>query len=434
VNRFYFFIIIFIAHATCIAMEKETNILAELTTTENPCFAQYLTNNRAVIMSAKDGISHGYDGLNKQLIVHIVDTENNQVVKKVINEIYKWFSNTHLAVHPNKQKFAISFANQVTVYNAKTGEEEWHAVTEKSIDTATFSPIENSIFITHNDYGKHKGTKIVKYNYVTNKEYKIYDYILLRPDIALHPTQPIVYAGNHKGKLFFHSSARLFSSDLSWEEINKAKTIETGYTEGNYGYNHDGSLIVAHGDSTIYIAAPAIMDDRNNHPSRFFTGPKFKMLRTYLNKKALHPYSSILMKIESNDNEIKEITPCKIKTYFKTVIFYPQSLILTILLHIRYSDKITYNIKYWDILTQKCIHTTPIIGIEKITTDYPDYVDLSFSPDCTKLLITLKKRCMIVPVPLNVQEQRLSSVGKVKNEREQLNIFFATPCALPEHI
>ncbi len=389
----YLLIITFIVAPVSKAMEKETNNIAELTNIRKPHTAQYLTNDRAVIISEQGLYSDS-------ILVQIINPENNDVVKKVfVGDFRQYGHHIHLAIHPNKQKFAISLANEITIYNSETGKEEWFASinTKNRINTATFSPIEDTIFITY--YDKYKTTNIEKYNYATNEKGSVYDgSMFFRHDIALHPTQPILYTGNHKGKLFFHSSMTRQEKGLSWKDIRHPKIIETEYTERDYHYNHDGSVVIAQGGSAIYIAAPAMIDNPNDHPSRLFTGPKFTMLRDFLNLSAQYPYNPILMRLQCKDKKNEAISP------IKKVIFYPQSLLLTVLFNTRYPDKSAFDIQYWDIQTQKCIHITPILETpETCYTTEP--VDLSFSSDCTKLLVTVNNRCFVVPVPLEVQNR-----------------------------
>lgn len=434
----YLLIIIFIAAPTNKAMEdNKANIITELTTTKESCLAQYLAHDRAVIVSEDTGMEHSQ--LYKKLLVHIINLEKNEIVKEIIKGNYTWYHHPiHLAVHPNKQKFAISFANMVTIYNSKTGEKEWDKVTRKAINTSTFSPIEDTIFLVHNEYSKKNGeTEIVIYNYVTDEKYKIYNDRLLRPTIALHPTQPIMYAGNHKGKLFFYSLYTLSKQGLSFNQLIEAKTIDSGYTERDYQYNHDGSVVIANGLYNIYIVAPNV--DERTHPCLFFPGPKFKILREYLMQRGHNP---VLMRLNSQHTDmIEEIAdPCLkdlieccngvlikkycpncgvaiekecsshylIKSYFEKVIFYPQSLILTILLNIKYYDKNAYSIKYWDIQTQKCIHTTPVLETERNFSFDTNFVDLSFSPDATKLLVTFEKKCIELSVPSEILKYSLT--------------------------
>jgi len=174
------------------------------------------------------------------------------------------------------------------------------------------------------------------------------------------------------------------------------------------------------------------------------------MLREYLIQTARHPYIPLLMTLSSKNYDLtKEITPClqrlvnkyslpnycsqcgihiekedplhyRIKSSFKKVMFYPQSFILTILLNMEYSDKNSYSVKYWDILTQKCIHSTPILETESKYNYEIHPIDFSFSPDYTKLLVTLIGRCIVVPIPLEVQEQKLMLIDNNNIPTEQL--------------
>lgn len=388
----YFLIMIFIVMPTCKAMEKETNNITELTSIYKPHAAQYLTNNRIIIVSEEK--------LYSNIVVQIINTENNNVIKTVFEgDPREYGYRIHLAVHPNKQKFALSSRQQVTIYNSETGQKEWCSYIrhKRYIDTATFSPIENTIFITY--YGKNKTTLIERCNYSTDAEDIIYDGDMLRHDIALHPTQPIMYAGNSKGKLFFFSSKTQEEQGFStWNSSMLPKIIETGYTSHDYQYNHDGSIVIAHGSSTIYIAAPAIINHPNHHPSGLFNNPKFQKLCNFLNLSAQRPYNPVLMSPSFKDDTEKE-NYCPIEK----VIFYPQSLLLTILLHTKHPDRSAFDIKYWDIQTQQCIQTTPILQTERHYSTEP--VGLSFSPDCTNLLVVCEDKCLVVPVPLEVQNR-----------------------------
>jgi WD40 repeat protein len=339
----------------------QEKILREITVIEKPIKAQYLETKDRAIIFGKKGCT-------------IINPITNQEIKKINNNSYypNLFS---FSLRADKKKIALSHKKTVKIYDINTGKEEWSIVAKNAVE-ATFSPLEKAIFLIYTEYGKkndnlpcimpgiygvsdnfilesetdHNRSTIIKHNYITNEQTKIYDGAFLYQDIALHPTKPIMCAGNPKKEFFLYSLDNLKSTTPQYKLKNSLAA--------KYYYSHDGSFIVAKGGDDIYIIDNNLTDLSSSFTCKNFRDKSFKSI-------ALNADSTVLALLSEHKGGM-------------------------------------YVIGYYDIATKKCMYSAQI---EKVGP-FCDPTDLSFSPDETELMIVLNDKCIIVPVPFEVSKKQ----------------------------
>jgi WD40 repeat protein len=327
VYAFTFSIITFLCN--CMKNIPQEKIIKEITVIQQPIKAQYVKKDR-VIMVGKDRCS-------------IVNPDTNQEVIKIGNDSYENFS-LDFSLSADKKKVALSYKKNIKIYDTDTGNEIWSHHNNDYIHSPTFSSLEPFI-ILFNGYNEHK--KITKHNYITNQN-ETYNVPYLYEDVALHPTQNIMCAGNN-------NKIVIYSLDNLKEPLKQGKLKNT--LPEHYQYSHDGSFMVAAGLFDIYII----------------------------------------------DNSLTNLFSCfrakNINGEFYTTVLNADSTILAVL-----SKQVdgSYVIRYYDIATKKCIY---LAIIEKKYGVCP--TNLSFSPDETELMIVLNDKCVIVPVPFEVNKKNL---------------------------
>ncbi len=181
---------------------------------------------------------------------------------------------------------------------------------------------------------------------------------MLCSNIAFHPTHNIICAGNRENQIFLYS--------LNSKEVFKTGKLKNSLA-GKYQYSHDGSFIIASGGRDIYIT-----DLQLTNLSSCFNSHKKLFYKTILNAN-----SSILAILSKMDPS----QPSYVYT----------------------EDNTFYTIDYYDIVTKKCIYSAKVIRNDLDKRFYCE--DLSFSPDETELMIVLNGKCIIVPVPFEVNKK-----------------------------
>jgi WD40 repeat protein len=287
----------------------------------------------------------------------IVNPITNQEIIKIDNDTYEYYS--FLDLSPDKKEVAISRHDRIKICNADTGEQIWNKKSSYDMNKVTFSPQGKFLFLASNDMNVNAST-IREYDYTKNLSTTAYINYSLYPNIALHPTQNILCTGDHKKEMFLYDSHNL--------DLALLKTEKLDFTAHNYCYSHDGSFIIATGFNDIRI-----MDTNLNH----------------------------LFSFSSNHDE-----KC-----FHTTKLNANSTLLAALSKTRQLDP-SYCIEYYSLLTQKCIYSAKIEN--EIGAYY--FVDLSFSPDENELMITLHKKCIIIPIPIN--KQTIFAYWILKNYQE----------------
>ncbi len=287
----------------------------------------------------------------------IVNPITNQEIIKVDNDTYQYFS--YLNLSPDKKEVAISRQDSIKICNADTGEQIWNTKNSYAMNKVTFSPQGKFLFLASNDLSVDAST-IRRYDYTTNLSTVAYINYALYPNIALHPTQNILCTGDHKKEIFLYDSHNL--------DLALLKTEKLDFTAHHYCYSQDGSFIIATGFNDIRI-----MDTNLTH----------------------------LFSFSSNHDE-----KC-----FDTTKLNTNSTLLAVLSKIRQPDPF-YCIEYYSLLTQKCIYSAKIEN--EVGAYY--FTDLSFSLDETKLMITLNKKCIIIPVAVN--KQTIFAYWILKNYQE----------------
>jgi len=333
---------------------RQEKILQEITVIKEPYFAQYLKKDRAVIVH-KHGCS-------------IVNPITNEEVIKIDNDHYR--SRTQLPVlHPDKKKMALCYSKIIKIYDTNTGNQEWSATENNAIYSATFSPLENTVFLVCNEYRNVRCSSdggaikddlatinsrgiIIKHDYITNERSEIYKGSFFYP-VALHPTQNIMCAGNDKNEIFLYHLDNL-------KEPWKTGKLENTLAE-KYQWNCDGSFIMASGGNDIYIV----------------------------------------------DSNLTDFYSCFKGDFRKRILNQDSTILATLsIIKLKKEHAKFYIIKYWDIATQKCIYTAKVVKKEKESWAVSSDRDLSFSPDGTELMIVLEDKCMIVPVPFEVYKKK----------------------------
>ena len=333
--KFYIALFAVITTFSCLGMEniRQEKIIREITVVEEPSIARYLTKDRAVI-AGKNGCS-------------IVNPITNEEVIKMSDK------RAHVSLRSDKKKVALFRNKTVKIYDTNTGDQEWVTRGSNNIGSATFSPLENTIFLVchkyNNDVRYHKSV-IIKHNYVTNECTEIYKGTFLYENIALHPTQNIMCAGNEQREIFLYQLNDLKSP-------SKKEKLK-GPLPQYYQYSHDGSFIMASGVFDTYI-----IDSNLSHLQPYFKSENM------VHKTILNQNSTIFARLVRSQQEKIEF----------------------------------YVIEYWDIATQKCIYKAKV---EKKELWAPFDRDLSFSFDETELMIVAENKCLIVPVHFNVNKKK----------------------------
>src|SRR5579863_5472712 len=101
----------------CKAMEN-TSQFKELKVIKDPFFAQYITDDRAIIASEKECC--------------IMNPITDEIVQKVtIKPLDSRHRIIHCTIHPNKKKFALTYkdidkrAHTTAIYDTTSGKKEW---------------------------------------------------------------------------------------------------------------------------------------------------------------------------------------------------------------------------------------------------------------------------------------------------------------------
>jgi len=355
----------FVFTTTTIAMElpREENpkTLARITTIKNPKYAQYLTNDRVIIA---DG--HRWS---------IINPNTSKEIKKISD-----LEPHHLAIHPNRKKFALTHKNTVNVYDTENHIITWSKTIGNEnnfITSATFSPHDATIFLVHHSYdGYHK---IKKYNYEhDNIKNKSPNYTTL-PFIAFNPIQKEMCVHHRvKGLISFYEPDIVISPD-------EKGTIDFYTCQQNCQYSPDGSYIVAkQGNYKIYI----INLQGIIKPFKMYIEDDIEYTRD------LHKDNVTCIKHFMFNSENIE-----------AMLFHSNSVLATLVTEeIRKELNIFHRsiLHYWDIQTQKLISSTLLANFEL----HP--YDLSFSPDTTKVIVILGDACVILPVPFEVMYKNIT--------------------------
>jgi len=292
----------------------------------------------------------------------IIDVVANKEIKKIDNDNYTSTNFSHISLRPDKKKIAVSNKKNIKIYDVATGNQEWSTVRANNIYGVVFSSLDTTIFLMTCAYD-YKNT-ITKHNYVTNEQCEIYHDSYVYPSIALHPTQNSMCVGNTNHDMFLY---QLDNLQLA-EKKDQLKNI----IAQSYQYSHDGSFILAYGLRDLYIT------DAN-----------------------LKNFSSYCI-LGSNESDLHGF------------ILNATSTMLIILLSIQEGSDSYYAVRYWDITTQRCIKT---VKIEKknLRFIYSIYKRFSLSDDETELMIVLNNKCIIVPVPFEVNKKSIFLSWILKN-------------------
>jgi len=240
----YFFTYLLIIASSCNSMENihQEKILKEITIIKKPNYAQYLTEDRAIITS-DNGCS-------------IINPITNEEIKKITND------EGSIVIHPNKQKFALSHKGTITIYDSKEYNKKYQTSVDGYIESFAFCPMDTIIFINLKPKQKFICFDvIVKYNYQTDQQNFIYH--RPRSNLALHPTQKIVSFLKDNRTLYSYQSDD-FNKLIGEIQLYKSpdERYDPAYT---CKYNFDGSSIVAFNHKNIYLIDPHTKDPV--HPS-----------------------------------------------------------------------------------------------------------------------------------------------------------------------
>jgi hypothetical protein len=334
--KHHFVVIYFlITTIACNAMENTTktklDVIEEITTVKDLHCVQYLTGNRVAI-----GQVCG--------ITHIIDlkTKKTQPLTDFRN-ITGYFG-----IQSDGKKIVTSVGQKITVYDEKTGKEEWIVTEAEEFGGFAFNSCKNLIFLNGDN-------KIIMHNYVTNKREKV-DIPLAYGDfyslMALHPKQDILCTMNkHNISLY-----KLDNLILSFKTVSLP---QSSYGYKCCHYSCDGTYIAVRNIDTIIIVNPNKDDD-------------------------IQP-----IKLEVGDGVLTKI------------LFHPGGVNLAALcrrgLNLPY---VQWSVCFWDIKTQKLIWKTPELYID-------DCLDFSFSDDGYEMIIAFKSKCIRMLVPFAIKEKCL---------------------------
>ncbi|HLJ31863.1 MAG TPA: WD40 repeat domain-containing protein [Candidatus Babeliales bacterium] len=341
VHVYCIFIITFAA-AMNITPEESiiTKPIAELTVIEKPRQAKYLTDDIAVI-SNQQGCS-------------IVDIKTNTEIKKISDIYDKHFDSQDITIHKNRKEIAFCMYKQgVTVYGIEEdpdGTKKYNLkciIDDKDIRNHMFSSSAHTILLKcYDDAGR---VYLKQHNY-KNNDVRVYD-IGLRHHVhslACHPTEKIVCGINFDQDKLYCYSLEDYQSNNFYQEV--LLPVSPGFCK----YNSDGSLLATGNAKCIIILDPT---------------KKWQEIAAFP-------------------------SPTKEKDFgeedFGRIMFYSHNVLATLPRHM--GNKIFY----WDIINQKKLTSTTFSQEHSLLRDF------SFSPDGTKVMITLENKCIILPVPLEV--------------------------------
>ena len=302
--------------------------MKEVTCVKFPKHAHYLRRDRIIIES-----SNG---------CHIVDPITDKIIRKICNTCP-----THIAVHPDKKKIALSSKKMIQIYSYDHVTNNikkiwsWNNFPKNyELYTSIFSPFDETIITRHAQFAG-----FMKHNYTTNKSVPWNNpySTTLPPKIAFHRTQQIICLAHSSGCISVHK----------YNGMNEINTLKIENYHYFCEYNFNSSIIACGNRKSLYIVCP----DTKQEPI----------------KKHL-------------------IGTDRSNAWWDCIAFHPNGAVLTTL------SSPNSVLCHWDIKTCQPIDTIPLL---------PDNNDLSnpslsFLPNGIELMITLGKKCIIIPISLNV--------------------------------
>lgn len=299
---------------------------------------------QGTFLTNKDIVIHGKNGCS----IFDINTKSEIIISSI--------KNNYLAVHPQRKKLALSLTSghEVTLYNAETGAEESTIQNDTMIIThSTFNPLDETILLWSGFC-----PTLLRYNYQTECFDVPLQGINQPKAMAFHPTQRRLMCGTY-------GAVDIYKYEQGGNFIFAAAAIvTTTFCE----YSPDGSFIAGGNERAIYTITSA-----------FRAGHKLEILPDqgkagYLYMK-FHPNSSVLATLSAPDDIVR----------------------------------------YWDVKKNVLIDVT-----QSVSCHYQDYCadinpcnplmqryqlsspHLSFSPNGKMLAITLKHKCIVIPVPFEV--------------------------------
>lgn len=326
-----FVVIYFLIVAICNAMEnKDSLVIEEITTIKRPHYVQYLRKKRVAI-----GQECG--------ITHILDLKTKKTQPLTAHQTFLG----DFILQSDDKKIVTSAGQKITIYDEKTGKQEWTVTEPDEFGGFVFNSRKNLIFLSgHN--------KIIKYDYITNKRKQINSELAwgdCYPSLALHPKQDILCTID-KASMFLYKL-----DDLT----TKYKTISLPPACRRPQYSSTGDYIVVsgYGYDKVFIIDPN--KDEKIHPC---------------------------IELERDER-------------FDRMLFHSEGLVLAALCHhtteILHNDVLTQDlIRFWDIKTQKLIWQTPAFD--------SNCIDFSFSDDGCEMMLVFKNKCVRMRIPFAIKK------------------------------
>jgi len=284
----------------------------------------------------------------------IVDPFHNKEIKQLL----KPENCTHFysqAIHPNKKRIALGYDGVVSIYNIETDKVERKRTEENwYAHYCAFNPLDNeTIFIF---YKRDERSMLVKYNYFADKKEGV-EWIYRMGCFSLHPFK------NHLLLTQNYDSLQIRDTNDLPSRIAKQET-EDSYSFSTY--SSDGKLIALNNQLNIVIKTHDLQEC----------------------KLALSQKTGL--------------------EYYKQIKFFPHKSLLVILSVIRFEHSEFCFIHYCDIPTNTRLHTTTLF-------EYAPIYAFDFSPDKTKLLLTLGDKCIVMPLPIEIFKEEIFRFWILKN-------------------
>lgn len=331
--------------SACNAMDTKPTILMSIQSIKKP-HCGYFLNEKEIIISGKNGCT-------------IFNTETKQE-EKVGN-----LTSPFLTVHPNKELFALSDSNTVTIYDTKKRTQEWtHNNNNNNNDfpwniiASIFSPLDDTIFLLYGSC-----IAVQHYNYKNNQSHtKVYGYGQTTPMISFHPTEKYMcHVTNQGHSTFFYNMNFVATSDEKYSNVCQGEHIFSQFSP-------NGSLLVSGNKEGFSIGNGSGPTTDN----MFFEQEKNKTLQEVV----FHPNGDFIITLSQPDNVIN----------------------------------------YWDINLGKSYSNVALgISLQPTVTivcspsaDNPSTEHrhmcryLSCDPNGERLLVVLANECVVLPVPLEV--------------------------------
>lgn len=340
-----------IATTTCSAMEDKPKPLFELSTTPDENFAAFVSNNRFII-----------NGENSCRVMDITTKEPMVIIKDTP------FSSS-IALHPNRESFALYNKKKIIIYDTKTGLEKWTPPFPiHNFQFCIFGPLDNTIFVCNDIF---LSKYVSQHNYSTNKisiDNVCSSSRYNSPLMDIHPIKPQICAWNNEINFYDYDQQK-----NCYQETKKCyqETKPWGPDPFRIQYSPNGYLI-------------AIAD------------------RNFIN-------------IVNNNDEtmtlpVGNLRPTNPTKQFTSIEFHPNSAVIAALIYVQnYNEEIEFDgetehpvmLRYLDNNKGHIITETPL------TDFHPYHITickraLSFSPDGTNIGIKLYDRFIILPVPFEV--------------------------------